>query len=134
MNQRRQSREIALQALFHLEFNKDLEFEDCLKNFKTSFKAPKEIWDYALTLLNGVQEHRKAIDALVKAASKNWSLERMSLVDLSILRLSVVEIKFAKELIPPEIAIDEALEIAKKYSSKDAASFINGILDQINKS
>jgi N utilization substance protein B len=134
MTQRRQSREIALQAMFHVEFNKDLEFGDCLKLFKTNFKATNDIWDYASELLNGVHQNQQKIDALIKTYSKNWSIDRMALVDLSLLRLSVFELKFMSPALPIEVVADEALEIAKKYSSKDASSFINGILDQISKS
>jgi len=134
VSQRRQSREIALQALFHLEFNKDLEFTSCLNTFKTNFKADPEVWKYALMLLNGVNEHQKTIDGLIKSFSKNWSLDRMSLVDLSLLRLSTFELKVMNPPAPMEVVINEALEIAKRYSSKDSSSFINGILDQISKS
>ena len=120
--------------MFHVEFNKDLEFGDCLKLFKTNFKATNDIWDYASELLNGVHQNQQKIDALIKTYSKNWSIDRMALVDLSLLRLSVFELKFMSPVLPVEVVADEALEIAKKYSSKDASSFINGILDQISKS
>lgn len=133
MNARRQSRELALQALFQQEFNQSLDVAECLQMFKINFKAPKEIWDYALVLLNGVIAQKKEIDSLIRASSKNWKLERMSLVDLSILRIGTWELKFSNESIPIEVAIDEALEIAKRYSAKDSSAFINGILDQISK-
>lgn len=132
MGQRRQSRELALQVLFQLEFDPKLNLRDGLDLFKKSFEAPEETWAYALELLNGVSQRRQQIDGLIQTQSQHWSLSRMSLVDLNIMRLAVFELKFGA--VPPAVVINEAIEISKKYSSTDSASFVNGILDQIVKS
>ena len=73
--------------------------------------------------------HRESIDAELKDLSKNWTMERMAKVDKNIIRVALVELKYFDD-IPPNVTINEAVEIAKKYGSNDSASFVNGILDQ----
>lgn len=131
MGQRRQSRELALQVLFQQEFDPQLDFRDGLEIFKKSFDAPPETWSYALQLLGGVTAKRKEIDSLIQTQSAHWSLVRMSLVDLNIMRVAVFELRFSEPIVPPAVAINEAIEISKKYSTTDSAAFVNGILDQI---
>ena len=131
MTNRRQSREIALQALFYREFNKDIEFSECLETFKKNFQAEKDVWSYALKLLLGVEEQTEKLDAQIRSCNAKWSLDRMALVDLLLLRIAIFEMLGSDEGIPPRVAINEALEIAKKYSSKESSSFINGVLDQV---
>lgn len=133
MSTRRLSRELALQVLFQQEFAQQQGVEAGLENFKRSFDAEPAVWDYALQLLKGVEQHLKAIDAKIQASSAHWTLKRMALVDLNIMRVAVYETKFAEENIPPAVAIDEAIEISKKYGTVDSAAFVNGILDQIVK-
>lgn len=133
MGSRRESREMALQVLFQREFAPDIAIDDALKLFRTSFEAPSEVWDYAKMLLRGVDSHRTKIDASIQSASAHWSLKRMALTDLNIMRVAVFELLFANTPPPPAVAIDEAIEISKKYGTTDSAAFINGILDQIRK-
>src|SRR6185312_687516 len=131
---RRLSRELALQVLFQQEFaEKRLPVEAGLETFRGSFDAPPEVWSYALELLKGVESHDKEIDALIQQCSAHWKLNRMALVDLIIMRVAAFEIKFAAELVPPAVVINEAIEISKKYGTVDSAAFVNGILDQIVK-
>ena len=85
---------------------------------------------FAKQLLAHTTEHREVIDEKISALSKNWTLARMSPIDRSILRLATAEILYTKT--PKPIAINEALELAKKFGSKSSVAFVNGILDQVN--
>lgn len=133
MGQRRESREIALQVLFQREFAPDIQIEDALNLFRSSFDAEKEVWSYATHLLRGISENKEKIDSAIQAASTHWSLKRMALTDLNIMRVATFELLFSEDPPPPLVVIDEAIEISKKYGTTDSASFTNGILDQIRK-
>lgn len=130
---RRLSRELALQVLFQQEFATQQSAEQGLQTFRGSFDTTPEIWDYALELLKGVEKYRAEIDGKIQASSAHWSLKRMALVDLTIMRVAVYELKFAPEPLDAGVAINEAIEISKKYGTVDSAAFVNGILDQIVK-
>jgi N utilization substance protein B len=130
---RRLSRELALQVLFQQEFAPQQSVEDGLSTFKRSFDAAPEVWSYALEILKGLESKRTEIDAAIQANSAHWTLKRMALVDLNIMRIAVYEIKHSSGAVPHAVAIDEAIEISKKYGTVDSAAFVNGILDQIVK-
>lgn len=130
---RRLSRELALQVLFQQEFAPQQSVEAGLQNFRRSFDATAEVWSYALELLQGVERHKVEIDGIIQKCSAHWKLKRMALVDLNIMRIATFEVKFAETKTPPAVAIDEAIEISKKYGTVDSAAFVNGILDQIVK-
>jgi N utilization substance protein B len=83
--------------------------------------------DYVMKLLLGISKNRKYIDGEIEKYSKNWTLERMSLIDRNILRIAIFEIKFLDD-IPYRVSIDEAVELAKNFSSDDAGRFVNGII------
>ena len=133
MGQRRESREIALQVLFQRELAPDIQIEDALNLFRSSFEAEREVWNYATLLLRGVATHKEGIDEAIQAASAHWSLKRMALTDLNIMRIATFELLFSEDPPPPLAVIDEAIEISKKYGTNDSASFTNGILDQMRK-
>jgi transcription antitermination factor NusB len=129
MGRRRKARELAVQVLFHLEFNPgdpDKVFHLICENFGPS----KSIRAFSKILVLGVCENKKGLDTLISESSKNWRLERMSHADLSILRLGVFEIVFMED-IPPKVTIDEAVELGKKFGTQESGAFINGILDNI---
>lgn len=128
---RRKSRELTLQVLFQREFAPQLTETEALSYLAEQAGSPEEVRTYALHLIKGVVEHCKPIDQLIRSHSRNWSVERMGLVDLNILRVAVYEIRFDQQ-VPPHAAINEAIEVAKKYSTQEAAGFINGILDAIH--
>jgi N utilization substance protein B len=130
---RRLSRELALQVLFQQEFAQKQSVEVGLETFRRSFDAPPDVWSYALELLKGFESHHGEIDSLIQECSAHWKLKRMALVDLIIMRIAAYEIKFAIELVPAAVVINEAIEISKKYGTVDSAAFVNGILDQIMK-
>lgn len=130
---RRLSRELALQVLFQQEFAPQQTVEAGMAAFRRSFDAEAEVWAYALELLRGIGERQGEIDAAIQDASAHWTLKRMALVDLIIMRIAVFELKFAAPPVPPAVVIDEAIEISKKYGTVDSAAFVNGVLDQIVK-
>lgn len=128
---RHQAREIALQILFQTEFTSRIPLQDFLALFEET--VPKDSVAYAEKIVLGVQNNQAAIDESIQATSNHWKMNRMSTVDRNILRISVFEMKFSSEIIKPNIAINEAVEIAKKYGSTESSSFVNGILDSIAK-
>ncbi|RLB74858.1 MAG: transcription antitermination factor NusB [Deltaproteobacteria bacterium] len=146
---RRIGREYALKMLFALQLSKDQEeTNQLLVNFWENFRfADDDLGEplaaadvplatssrlFAELLVNGVVEFRSVIDKKISEIAKNWSLERMTPVDLSILRIGAYELLYLPE-IPNSVVIDEAIEIAKRYGTKDSPSFINGLLDKIAK-
>jgi len=128
---RRQAREVALQALFQLEFSPREDFEFSLTTFQGNFKANQDVWGYASRLLRGIHEHESEIDGLIESQSAHWRMDRMATVDRNLLRIAVFEIHFSQGEVPPKVAINEAIEISKKYGNTDSAAFVNGLLDQI---
>jgi transcriptional regulator NrdR/transcription antitermination factor NusB len=128
---RHQSRELALQILFQTEFAPQIEYAEFLEVFEQSFA--QDVIDYADLLVNGVKEHREQIDNVIQSTAKNWKVGRMAIVDRNILRIAVFEMKLMPSPLKPNIAINEAVELAKRYSTTESASFVNGILDQVAK-
>ncbi len=131
MGKRRRAREYALQILFQLEFNAS-DPESLIRNFWSFQKTVPEVKDYSTWLVDGIRAQEEDVDKVVQTASENWRISRMAVVDRNILRIAVFELLHEKTLVPA-IVINEALEIAKKYSGEDASVFINGILDAIRK-
>jgi N utilization substance protein B len=99
--------------------------------FEESFDG--EVTSYAEQLISGVQANKEKIDSKLQSSSAHWKVERMATIDRNILRIAVYEMKFAADPIKENIAINEAVEIAKKYGTSDSASFVNGLLDQVSK-
>ena len=130
---RRQSRELALQVLFQKEFLPTLDLQSSLDNFRLSFSAPIDVWKYAEVLLKGIINNQEGIDQKIESHLQNWTISRLSMVDLNLLRISVCELFYLEDPVPPAVTINESMEIAKKYGSSESAKFINGILDQISK-
>ncbi|HEX7674873.1 MAG TPA: transcription antitermination factor NusB [Bdellovibrio sp.] len=128
---RRQARELALQILFQTEFAPQINIQTFLAVFEQSFDP--DVIDYADQLINGVLKNKAAIDSKLQASSAHWKVERMATIDRNILRVAVYEMKLAAEPIKENIAINEAVEIAKKYGTSESASFVNGLLDQVSK-
>jgi transcription antitermination factor NusB len=131
MGKRRQARELAIQVLFHLEFNSGAP-EEVFDLICENFSAQESVMPFSRQLVLGVCEKRKEVDVLIRNASKNWRLERMSRLDRCILRLAAFEISFLED-IPPKVVINEAIEIAKKYSTEQSPRFVNGVLDAVLK-
>ena len=134
MTKRRKAREVALQLLFERDRNTQPMSPPMAEAFaKDRLVGEVESATFALLLANGVSEHRAAIDALLTATVQNWRLHRMTPVDRNVLRMSAYELRFAAELLPTAVVIDEAIELARRYGTADSPAFVNGILDQIAK-
>ncbi len=131
MGKRRKARECVLQVLFQLEFN-TTDPESLIRRYWEYQKVSDEIREYANWLLKGIRAHAKEVDETIQSTSVNWRIPRMAVVDRNILRIAVYELLFEKTL-APAIVINEAIEIAKRYSSEEASVFINGILDAVRK-
>ena len=132
MGQRRKARECALQILFQLEFN-SADPKDLIKVYWEHQKASRDVREYGTWIVETMLAHAKAIDAAIQTASKNWRLARMAVVDRNILRIAVCELLYGRTLVPA-IVMDEAIEIAKRYSGEESAVFVNGVLDAVVRS
>jgi N utilization substance protein B len=130
MHERRKAREVALQVLYGLNFV-SLDVEKALELFWGNFVAPRSAKEFAATLVSGAWGHREELDRLIDDCSDNWSLGRMSKVDISILRMAVFEFLYCED-IPPKVTINEAVDLGKMFGSENSGSFINGILDALN--
>ena len=122
---------LAFQALFQLDVQGQLFLEDADAFLKADAPAT-EVFDYAKSLLTGTAEQLGEIDAMLESAAQHWELHRLAAVDRSILRLAIYELCYTPD-IPNKVAIDEAIEMAKRYSTRQSPSFINGVLDAILK-
>lgn len=137
MGIRRQSREAALQYLFQEDFSKpaELEREDLADRFALFcglFHVSKKGRSYALELLRLSVANRERIDELIRQAAVNWRLSRIAAADRNILRLAVCEMLYIEDVLD-EVAINEAVEIAKRFGGDDSPSFVNGVLDAVRK-
>lgn len=131
MGSRRKARELALQMLFE----NDVAGTDAPTMFSRSpdlAKAPDGLRDFTKRLVSGTLAHREAIDTIISKQADNWRLSRMPIVDRNILRLALFELLHEPET-PRPVVIDEALEIAKRFSTPRSSQFINGILDGVLK-
>ena len=132
MGRRRKAREETLRILFRLEFE-NTQVEKTLNQYWENKKASEEIKEYSNWLVNGIISNQTKIDNIIQQVSEHWRISRMAVVDRNILRMAVFELVY-EENIAPAIVINEAIEIAKKYSGDEASTFVNGILDAIRKS
>lgn len=130
MTRRTRSREIALQVLYQAEQNTGLPAVEIRKFVERRLLADKKLVGFADALINGVQTHKTRIDALISEVAENWRLDRMAAIDRNILRLGAFELLYCPE-VPPKVAINEALELAKRYSTAQSSRFVNGILDRL---
>jgi N utilization substance protein B len=154
MGQRREARERAVQFLFQHDLNPPENLEEALGHFWNSQRAlaiagekapatwgqttplpPPDAAElatrlFADKLIRGVIQSLPDLDAKIKQCAQNWELRRMAAVDRNILRLAIYEMLFRDD-IPPVVSINEAVDIAKKFSTKDSGKFVNGILDKI---
>ena len=131
MTLRHKSREFALQMLFEWDMTRQ-EPARVEKLFWKSARASESTRKFADQLFEGAVAQAATIDQLVEKLAENWRLDRLAAVDRSILRLAIFELRFGTA--PPKVVIDEALELAKKFSSAESAAFLNGILDAALKS
>lgn len=140
---RRKAREYALQFLYRIDFVKISAGNNKTKGISNIRNNLNEFWTdtsekdldtktFAEDIITGTIKNLKEIDSLIQKTAQKWKISRMSCVDRNILRFATYELLFRKD-IPSAVTINEALEIAKKYSTSESAAFINGILDKIAK-
>ncbi len=131
MGKRRSSRELAMRFLYQAELNPRNPKEQ-MKEFWERNPCQEDIKAFTEDLVEKIFAKKEEIDALLEKYSENWPLSRMAVIDRNLLRLATCEILYYKN-VPPKVAIDEAVEISKKYGSVESPNFINGILDRIMK-
>ncbi|MCP5551413.1 MAG: transcription antitermination factor NusB [Akkermansiaceae bacterium] len=130
---RREGREIALQYLFGHELNAEADPESPeAEDFWRLRPARPRSRAFAVALLRGVIANLAEIDARIAASVENYALNRLAGVDRNLLRLAVYELAFDTD-VPPAVAINEAIEIAKRFGTEESARFVNGVLDRIRK-
>lgn len=129
MSARRKGRELALQVLYQLEMSGD-SADHVLRSFGDSFEQSPKAREWAETLVRGVLERRAQIDACIAEASEHWRLERLPRIDANVIRIAVYEMTGPPGL-PIEVAINEAIEVARKFGTAESAAFVNGVLDQV---
>ena len=131
MGKRRFSRELVTQFLYLTEMNEG-DWKIQLKSFWETNSCQADVQSFAEDILHNIFDHKEEIDARLEKYSDNWTLSRMAVIDRNLLRLAASELMYSKT-VPPKVAIDEAVEIAKKFGSADSPNFINGVLDRILK-
>lgn len=129
MKKRTRARELALQALYQLDIQGD-DFAPSIADFLTDEEPDNETVEFALGLVRGVVAEHEELDAAIARVAQNWDIGRMAVVDRNVLRMASYELLFRDE-IPPKVSINEAIELGKRFSTKNSGAFINGILDRI---
>ncbi|RLC33598.1 MAG: transcription antitermination factor NusB [Candidatus Nealsonbacteria bacterium] len=136
MASRHLSRSIAMQSLYEWDFNgKKPEFldkivEKNIKEYGPGLEDPAFVWQ----LVRGVKEHLPQIDKIIEKAAPEWPLEQITIVDRNVLRIGLYELLYSKkEEVPPKVAINEAIELAKSFGGESSGKFINGVLGTVYK-
>ena len=132
MGKRRKARELALQFLYQLDLRGEADPATCSEEFWGRHPVDIEVREFADVLVRGTMLHRGKIDELIAQYAEHWALERMAVVDRNILRAGIFELLWTTD-VPPKVAINEAIEVAKKFGTQESSRFINGILDRIHK-
>ncbi|MDD5634056.1 MAG: transcription antitermination factor NusB [Candidatus Omnitrophica bacterium] len=132
MRKRSFARETALKILYAMDIAKEPAVESFDKFWEDSEIDVDEVRDFVKTLIFGVETNIEKIDGLIATYADNWKINRMAVIDRNIMRMAVYELLYSSD-VPPKVAINEAIELAKKFGDKDSGKFVNGILDKINK-
>jgi N utilization substance protein B len=132
MGKRRKAREIALQFLYELDLNTEDDPTARERDFWARHPLVADGRAFAEALVRGTKGNQSKIDQMIAQCAEHWDLDRMAVVDRNILRLAVYELLCGAE-VPPKVAINEAIEIAKKFGTKESSRFINGVLDRIHR-
>jgi N utilization substance protein B len=129
MSRRSRAREIVVQVLYQSDLNPDQPDNVRGRFLNARLNQNQKLIEFAQQLLEGVRQHQAEIDERLKQTAHNWSLSRMPVVDRNILRLGAYEILFTET--PGRVAINEAIELAKRYGTENSGQFVNGILDRL---
>jgi N utilization substance protein B len=131
MTRRSRAREVALQLLFQYDHNPGVDRPD-VERFVHDRLRDRDGETFCLSLYDGVLSHRDDIDRRLTEAAENWRLPRMATVDRNVLRIGASELMYGSDT-PPNVALDEAIELARRYGSADSPAFVNGVLDRLLK-
>lgn len=129
VRERREARELAFRAVYQSDVTGDAA-DRCLEEILEEAGAPSPTAGFARELVGLLSGHREDVDSSISRVSRNWPIGRMAATDRSILRLATAELYYVSET-PVRVALDEAIEIAKKYGMESSGSFVNGILDRL---
>jgi N utilization substance protein B len=132
MGRRRKAREVALQFLYQLDLQSEDDPAPHADEFWARHPVDADTRAFADELVRGTKRHQAKTDELLQQYAEHWDLERMSVVDRNILRLAAYELLWRGD-VPAKVAINEAIEIAKKFGTAESSRFINGVLDRIHK-
>lgn len=132
MTRRSRAREVALQLLFQRDHNPHVD-RAALERFVYDRLRDPTLVPFCLGLYDGVLAHLPEIDQRLTESAENWRLSRMAIVDRNVLRLGAYELQFTPET-PASVALNEAIELARRFGSADSPAFVNGILDRLHKS
>ena len=131
MSRRRRAREVVMQLLYRDDLNGVASAESDQRFLSKRLNANAGLVKFADTILQGVRQYSEQIDTQLETIAENWTLSRMAATDRNILRVATWEIMFSDT--PPAVAIDEAIELAKRYGAVDSPKFVNGLLDRLVK-
>lgn len=131
---RKSSREKAMELSFGVELSKDSP-EEAIETFVDNYEGDIKKLDlgYIKEVLYGIDSKKEELDSIIKSNLQNWKIERIAKINLTILRLAVLEMKYIED-VPTKVALNEALELTKKYSDEKSVSFVNAVLDKVLKS
>jgi len=129
MSRRSTARQAALQVLFEDDFNLQRSRDLDRQYIRVQVQDSSDLADFAWWLIDGTRLNKEAIDSSIETAAENWSVYRMSAVDRNVIRMATFECRFGDT--PKPVAIDEAVNLAKRFGGKESPAFINGILDQM---
>ncbi len=132
MGQRRKAREVALQFLYQLDLHEAADPAPFADEFWARHPVGRDTREFAETLVRGTKQNQGKVDQLIGQCAEHWELERMAVVDRNLLRIAVYELLWQSE-VPPKVAINEAIEIAKKFGTADSSRFVNGVLDRVHR-
>jgi len=132
VGRRRQAREFALQLLYELDVRGESDPGPVIDAFWKRQPVHEEVRAFADALVRGVKAQQPKIDELIVRFAEHWELERMAVVDRNVLRAGIWELLWGAD-VPPKVAINEALEIARRFSTEDSTAFINGLLDRVRR-
>lgn len=129
ITQRHANRMALVQFLYMADINPPEVLSDTVRNFFENQDHPREFYQYAEEVIDDIQDKLGKIDEKIQEFSQNWKISRIAKTDLAILRLGIYELLYRDD-IPPIVAIDEAIELSREFSTDQSNAFINGILDQ----
>jgi N utilization substance protein B len=130
MGTRRKGRQLAVQALYQLEVRGEKSAEALLGLFWETAEAGTQSKAFGAALVRGVREEKERIDDLIGKSTEHWRIERLSPVDLGVLRVATYELLRHPD-VPTSVVLDEAIEVARRFGTTESATFVNGVLDQI---